>query len=128
MNAPPKLKALSIRQPFAELIMLGEKKVEYRRKPTRVRGRIYIYASKQRWEPDLEQHYAEESGLDLETLSRGVLVGTVEIIDCLPVEEAALGSNHGEYCWVLSNPIRLAELPKPKEKPQPIWFHPFGRP
>jgi len=40
-----KMKALSIRQPWAELIMRGNKKIEYRSKPTKVRERVYIYAS-----------------------------------------------------------------------------------
>lgn len=39
--------ALSIRQPFAELILRGVKTVEYRTRPTRIVGeRFYIYASK----------------------------------------------------------------------------------
>ena len=39
--------ALSIRQPYAELILRGIKTVEYRTRPTRIIGeRFYIYASK----------------------------------------------------------------------------------
>ena len=39
--------ALSIRQPFAELILRGIKTVEYRSRPTRIIGRrFHIYASK----------------------------------------------------------------------------------
>jgi predicted transcriptional regulator len=39
--------ALSIRQPYAELILRGIKTVEYRSRPTRIIGeRFYIYASK----------------------------------------------------------------------------------
>jgi ASCH domain len=41
------MRALSIRQPFAELILRGIKTVEYRSRPTRIIGeRFYIYASK----------------------------------------------------------------------------------
>jgi hypothetical protein len=39
------LRALSIRQPHAEAIMRGTKKIEYRSGPTKIRGDIYIYAS-----------------------------------------------------------------------------------
>src|SRR5438067_1332450 len=40
------MRALSIRQPFAELILRGIKTVEYRSRPTRIIGeRFYIYAS-----------------------------------------------------------------------------------
>ena len=39
--------ALSIRQPYAELILRGVKTIEYRSRPTRKIGeRFYIYAAK----------------------------------------------------------------------------------
>ncbi len=39
--------ALSIRQPYAELILRGIKRIEYRSRPTRIVGeRFYLYASK----------------------------------------------------------------------------------
>lgn len=41
------MRALSIRQPFAELILAGRKTVEYRSRPTRIIGeRFLIYAGK----------------------------------------------------------------------------------
>ncbi|HEY8747188.1 MAG TPA: ASCH domain-containing protein [Tepidisphaeraceae bacterium] len=51
--------ALSIRQPYAELILREIKTVEYRTRPTRIIGeRFYIYASKAKaarpiWSNDL---------------------------------------------------------------------------
>jgi predicted transcriptional regulator len=43
------MRALSVRQPFAELILRGIKTVEYRSRPTRKIGeRFWLYASKQR--------------------------------------------------------------------------------
>jgi hypothetical protein len=38
-------RALSIHQPYAELILRGKKKSEYRSMPTNIRGRVYIYAA-----------------------------------------------------------------------------------
>jgi hypothetical protein len=44
------MRALSIRQPFAELILRGMKTIEYRSRPTRIIGeRFLIYASKKKW-------------------------------------------------------------------------------
>ena len=41
------MRALSIRQPYAELILRGVKTVEYRSRPTRIVGeRFWIYATK----------------------------------------------------------------------------------
>ena len=43
------MRALSIRQPYAELILRGIKRIEYRSRPTRILGeRFHIYASKKR--------------------------------------------------------------------------------
>jgi hypothetical protein len=36
------VRALSVRQPYAEMIMRGEKTVEYRSKPTNIRERVYV--------------------------------------------------------------------------------------
>ena len=104
-------RALSIRQPWAELIMLGEKDTEYRSRATNVRGRIAIYASLSN--EDLED--AEEYGLSLDKLPRGVIIGTVELFDC------------DEGNWKLREPQRLATPLKPTAHPQPVWFYPFGR-
>lgn len=40
------MRALSVRQPYAELIMREEKRVKYRSKPTRIMERVYVYATK----------------------------------------------------------------------------------
>src|ERR1700737_4512325 len=39
-------RALSIRQPLSELILLGEKTLEFRSRLTRIRERVYLYAGK----------------------------------------------------------------------------------
>jgi len=107
--------ALSIRQPYAELILRGIKTVEYRSKPTRMVGRrFYIYASKgtgnsgqgtgKAWSKDLAM--AEPGGLPewmvelaeqiklippgLE-LPRGVIVGSAVIEKCEEVERVVSG-------------------------------------
>lgn len=125
----PHMLALSIRQPFAELVMCAVKAIEYRSRPTRVRGRIYVYASLGRLSRDLEVELAEEcreeyelahphaGTLDLaaiDALPRGFIVGTVELFDC-----------DGEE-WHLRAPERFAEPIKPDRHPQPVWFHPFS--
>jgi len=104
-------RALSLRQPYAELIMLGWKDVEYRGRATKVRGRIAIYASLSK--EGLEE--AEEFQLNPDQVPRGVIIGTVELHDC----------DDGE--WKLRDPTRFAKPIKPTAHPQPVWFYPFGR-
>ena len=56
------MRALSIRQPYAELILRGIKKIEYRSRRTRIIGeRFYIYAART---PGPSEAWAE---LDCET-------------------------------------------------------------
>lgn len=97
-----KLRALSVRQPYADRIISGEKQIEYRTFRTNVRGTVYVYASRQ--------------GED--TPRNGFVIGTVDIVDCVEVE--------GEYHWILKHPKPIKKR-KPDGIPQPTFFYPFGR-
>lgn len=108
-----KMRALSIRQLYAEQILRGKKKVEYRSRSTNIRGRVYIYASLTRGDPRDFRKMKIRSG-DLPT---GILVGTVEIIDCTGEDR--------DYEWHLAKPERISQVLKPKNHPQPVWFYPF---
>lgn len=108
-------RAISIRQPYAEQILSGTKKIEYRSIVTHIRGRVYIYASQK---PNLDAY--QKLKITPGSLPTGVIVGTVEIVGCD-------GSN-GDYEWHLANPERLDQPIKPDRHPQPIWFIPFEKP
>jgi hypothetical protein len=111
MNKPRR--ALSVRQPYAEMILRGTKKVEYRTIPTNIRERVYIYASKTPGEVEDFKKLKLTPG----DLPVGVLVGTVEITGCT--------GKPGDYDWHLAKPERLAKPLEPENRPQPVWFHPF---
>ena len=107
------MRALSIRQPYAEQILRGTKKIEYRGRATNIRERVYIYAS-------MTPGYAEDwEAMNMQPgdLPIGVLIGTVEISDCT--------GEPGAYEWHLAKPERLKRILKPKKHPQPIWFYHF---
>jgi hypothetical protein len=133
--------ALSIRQPYAELILRGVKTIEYRSRPTRKIGeRFYIYASKGLGVrgQGLEKGFGiggqapgsgvfgidalpPESAPENADLPRGVIVGTAVISHVTP-------SNGGPfYEWHLTVVQRLRgrQVRKPKGRPQPVWFRPF---
>src|SRR3989344_6481262 len=101
-NATRPARALSIRQPHAERIMTGKKRIEYRSIPTSIRERVYISASRKPAPPK----FWRRSGYAPGDLPTGVLIGTVEIVDCK--------KSGGEYSWILARPKRLARLLKPK--------------
>ena len=69
-------RALSIRQPHAEAIMRGVKKTEFRSRATKIRGRVYIYASLGRYPANEEADMMAEYGIDdvaCDDLPRGVI-------------------------------------------------------
>lgn len=107
------LRALSIRQPYAEQIMRGTKPIEERSRSTNIRERVYIYASLQPGNPDAWRQIKKKPG----DLPIGVLIGTVQIVDCT--------GEPGNYGWHWAKPKRLAKPLKPMKHPQPAWFYPF---
>ena len=106
------MRALSIRQPYAEQILRGEKKIEYRSRSTKIIGEeFYIYASKGRgaWGQRQDEYL------------RGQLVGTARISHVTP----STSSGRGGYEWHLKDVRRLDRPRKPRGHPQPVWFKPF---
>jgi hypothetical protein len=109
-------RAISIRQPYVEMILRGIKKAEYRSQLTHIRERVYLYAS---LKPGDEKYY-DQLGVEPGTLPTGLIVGTVEIVDC---KYRLLRS---DYQWILANPQRLKTPLKPERQPQPVFFKPFN--
>lgn len=76
------MKALTIKQPFATLIIEGYKKYEFRSWKTSFRGEIYIHAGK-----SIDQEAMNRvKDLNL-TYPTGCIIGKVKIVDCVKVEE-----------------------------------------
>ena len=102
---------LSVRQPWAWLIIHAGKDIENRTWPTRFRGRVLIHASKgmTRREYDEAMNWVVlNSRLPLnfhepqfDELQRGGIIGEVEIVDC--VTESKSPWFMGEYGFVLRN-------------------------
>jgi hypothetical protein len=105
-------RAISIRQPYAELILRGEKKIEYRSRRINIRERVYIYAGLRPGDSDDWVDLRLSPG----DLPVGVIVGTIEIVGCRGNEAS------GEYEWLLARPKRLRKQLRPVNQPQPgIW-------
>jgi predicted transcriptional regulator len=108
------MRALSIRQPYAELILRGIKTIEYRSRPTKIIGeRFYIYASR-KW-AGVNGHDA--AGIAEGEAPTGVIVGTAIIRKCI--------KNCDGYEWHLSGVKRMKRPRKVKGQPQPVWFRPW---
>lgn len=101
--------ALSIRQPWAWLIINAGKDIENRSWPTRFRGRVLIHASKgmtrQEYE-DAMNWIVFQLPLDfhepqMDELQRGGIIGETEIVDC--VTRSTSPWFVGEYGFVMRN-------------------------
>jgi hypothetical protein len=141
------MRALSIRQPYAELILQGRKRIEYR--TTNVKTMLgkpfYLYAAlnpmpvaSEReaekaaaiiWSDDLAvttprrgEHPPRwmmelAESLILQKLPRGVIVG------CATIQKVTRTSDLFE--WHLVDVERFSKPRKPTGHPQPVWFKPY---
>jgi hypothetical protein len=103
-------RALSIRQPPEELILLGEKTEEYRSRRTHIRGRVYLYAGKK---VETVDDFPDEAA---QRLPRSVIVGSVEIVGCHEDEKG--------FVWELAKPRRYRKPLVAHGVPQPGFWHP----
>lgn len=92
------LRALSVRQPWAELIVRGDKNLEYRTWRLREMGPLLIHASR-----TLDHENFEITGMEPQGLPFGALVGIVDVVDCVEVEDEP-----GLYAFQLAHPRRFA--------------------
>jgi predicted RNA-binding protein with PUA-like domain len=125
-------RALSVRQPWAELIIRGDKTIEARTIRTNIRERVYIYASLGDVGLGDQIRVRRDYDLDIGSLARGVLVGSVEIVGCrqLTVRDSRAAAfpvqpDNEYFAWLLASPERAGKLVKPKRHPQPVFFTPF---
>lgn len=123
------MRALSLRQPWAELVVRGEKTIEVRGRHTHIRGPVQVYAGLKRIDPKEEVRIGERYGLDVDALPRGVLVGTVNIVDSRPLKKSdspraafKIEETEGQNGWILADPHRFKHPVKTDRQPQPSFF------
>lgn len=109
------LKALSLHQPYAELILQGRKTIETRTWRTAHRGVFAIHAA---WK--VEGEIAKLYDLQPESLISGALVGTAEIIEMIEFDDASWAALRNQHLvpeashndrvgWRIANPRRLTQ-------------------
>lgn len=110
------MKTLSIRQPWAWLIIHGGKDIENRSWPTCFRGRFLVHAAKGMTRAEYED--ARDTAMHInpaiqlpafEELARGGIVGSVELTDC--IDDSASPWFFGKFGFVLRNPEPLRFSP-----------------
>lgn len=89
------MKALTICQPYAHLIVSGDKRVENRTWTTNYRGPLYIHAGKSReWldEDDLKTY---------PSMAFGAVVAVATLVDC--VLYSSVGRKDRLWSWLLDH-------------------------
>jgi hypothetical protein len=130
----PDILSLGVRQPWVELILRGVKTIEIRSTDTRVRGTIYLYASKKFSELPAAIDAARDHDLDCPSLPAGLLVGSVEISQTRPArpQDAAASCVPAallkqQFAWELRNPVRFPRPLPVRFLPYGVWFYPYRR-
>lgn len=136
------MKAYTVYQPYAFATVAGVKHYETRPRRTNIRGRVAVHAAKlDAWRtgilengtmPQIEKILSEIQGTGNRAarLEYGAVIGTVEIVDCVSVEEIVnaltererlLGDfSPGRFAWVLQNPV-MFDTPIPARGQQGWW-------
>jgi hypothetical protein len=117
------IRVLSIRQPWASMLMLGFKSSEIRTMPTHIRGLVAIHASKSK-PSQKEVDWLRSYGYNVSTtLSKGVILGTISLTGCTKIEskghfrstvDAHMNNpdwyKDGLYAWEMEDP-KLLDIP-----------------
>lgn len=138
------MKALTLTQPYATLVVEGWKKIETRNWQTHYRGPLAIHAAatfngvggRHAFDeiclglPDyvravVTHHYAVAGEWDL---PRGQVLAVTWVLDCIPAEDAkpddeerSVGDyRRGRWAWLLREPVRLPK-PLPIQGHQGLW-------
>ncbi len=152
------MKALSIRQPWADLIVQGKKTLELRSWMVGYRGPLAIHASQ-----TVDREACQAQGLNPDQVSTGAIIGVVDLVSIIVLDDAAFESRRSEhlasdrfktsplYGWQVTNPRMLsqpcpvrgrmglfsvpdaclesgANLPPPEPEPVPPAFEPTWDP
>lgn len=139
------MKTISIKQPWASLIVKGIKPIENRTWPTKYRGRVLVHAgAKPEKEPykifsESQFDFLNEEGREHQLFevfdyykNNGAIIGSVEIVDCVINHESIWADKRSElfllnnkaiYNWVLANPIKFPE-PIPAKGKLSFWDYP----
>lgn len=122
------MKAISLWQPWATLLVTGHKEHETRGWPTQVRGTVAVHAAKKKCsearELVLEYPFCDAlNDHELSALPFGCLIGTVDLVACVQAEKVYAPGiwghedpdfffgnfEPGRWAWKCESPRMLAE-------------------
>ena len=116
------MKAISVRQPWADLIISGSKTIEIRKLRTKYRGTLLIHAARIRGTHEFVRAKVDVKSID--DYPQQAIIGLVTLVDVIPLNEklwTELKEKHllpgkwssfeHKYAWIIENPVRLKPIP-----------------
>jgi len=136
------VRCLSLWQPWASLIAVGQKKIETRHWSTSYRGPLAIHAAL-KWNGELREicqrepfwTVIREAGYGVKPLPLGAIIATCRLTDCMrtdvaiehsifdrcPPHERWFGDfSYGRWAWILED-VRALPEPIPAKGSQGLW-------
>ena len=117
------MKVLSIKEPFASLIMNKKKRIETRSWKTNYRGKIYIHASKSKMNKDIENRTELKELIKDISLNQEYIICKANLVDCIYMDEKFIEEIRkdkqefccglyeiGRYAWVLEDVIAITPI------------------
>lgn len=114
------MKALTIKQPYAQLIVDGIKDIENRTWPTIRRGKVLIHVSQfkiksetnfynivtpEQWN-NLPGYMTDDIADD--NFVRSAIIGEIEIVDCIK-DSKSIWALPDHWHWIIANPVRYEQ-------------------
>jgi hypothetical protein len=122
------MKALTVKQPWASLILAGYKDVENRSRPTKHRGPLAIHVSKRAAagngfellpSPEIFPWSHALLATSPKYAQFGMVIGTVDVVDCIQ-DSKSPWAMRDHWHWVLDNARPLDE-PVPAKGRLGLW-------
>ena len=128
------MKALSLTQPYAELMKKGIKTIDTRSWKTNYRGPVYIHASATAIPKTSRDNVDLMTLISGKTLDYGCIICSCELVDCIKMTEEYVDEIRiyhykeylsgvyapGRYAWVFKN-IQILEQPIPVKGHLGLW-------
>lgn len=125
------MRVLAVREPWASLIMSGDKELEIRSQPTKIQERIVIYASRTKMKQQELEWLVERNQVKIPDTHQGNVLGTVDLISCtkknLKYEDLDQHLTNPSwfkketYGWLMHEPIKCVPFEWKMPKGTVVW-------
>lgn len=117
-------KALSVKQPWAELICLGIKDIENRTWKTNFRGRVYVHApvAEDKKSPLSKEREEATDHIEEFSFKKSAIIGEVDIVDCIKNSNSIWADKGVDiWHWKLENAVFYDKPITPIKGKLGIW-------